>query len=352
MEEGVSRGAIETLQLQVGAQQPKRRKKRAMPSFEAYQAYLRGRYCWNQRTPEGFKKALAYFQLAIEKDPTYALAYAGLADCYAVIGIAEYGIAPATAAMPKAKAAALKALELDPTLAEAQTQVAHVTAFYDWNLAAAEREFQHAIELNHNYAFAHHWYALYLSAIEQHDQALAEEKRAQELDPLSPVISKNIGTILYYARRYEEAIAQYLRALELDPNFARTHFYLGLAYEQIGQCARAIAEFDNAVALAGRMPVMLAALGHAHAQSGNREQAQDLLRELSKQSADQYVPSFSMAVIWAGLGGKQEMFAWLNKAYDERSSWLLALGVEPLFDCYRQEAGFTELLGRVGLPTT
>jgi serine/threonine protein kinase/tetratricopeptide (TPR) repeat protein len=352
MEEEIPRRIVETLQLHVSIEQTKRAKKREIQSFEAYQAYLRGRYCWNQRTPEGFKKALTYFQLAVEKDPLYALAYAGLADCYAVIGIAEYGMVPATEAMPKAKAAALKALELDPTLAEAQTQVAHVTAFYDWDVAAAEREFQHAIELNSNYAFAHHWYALYLSAVEQPEKALAEEKRAQELDPLSPVISKNIGTILYYAGHYEEAIAHYLRALELDPNFARTHFYLGLAYEQTGQFARAIAELENAVQLAGRMPVMLAALGHAQAQSGNRQRAQELLLELRAQSTEQYVPSFCMAVVMAGLGGKEQMFEWLTKAYNERCSWLFALRVEPMFDAYRSEPCFTDLLHRVGLPTT
>jgi TolB-like protein/Flp pilus assembly protein TadD len=352
IEEELPRRIIEALRLQVSTEQTKRAKKREVKNSEAYQAYLRGRYCWNQRTPEGFKRALTYFQLAVEKDPLYALAYAGLADCYAVIGIAEYGIVPATEAMPKAKAAALNALELDPTLAEAQTQVAHVTAFYEWDEPGAEQEFRRAIELNPKYAFAHHWYALYLSAVEQHKEAFAEEKRAQELDPLSPVISKNIGSILYYERRYEEAIAQYHRALELDPNFARTHFYLGLAYEQTGQYARAIAEIENAVQLAGRMPVLLAALGHAYAQSGNRQRANELVLELRPPSPQQYVPSFCMAVVWAGLGDKEQMFEWLTKSYDERCSWLFALRVEPIFDAHRSEPRFTDLLHRVGLPIT
>lgn len=251
--------------------------------------------------------------------------------------------------MPKAKAAALRALEFDPTLAEAQTQVAHVTAFYEWEICAAEVEFQRAILLNPNYAFAHHWYALYLSAIQNHEKALYEEKRAQELDPLSPVISKNVGTIFYYAGRYSEAITQYLRALELDPQFARTHFYLGLAYEQTGQYAQAIEQFENAIQVAGRMSVIVAALGHAHAKTGHRERAEELQRELLQPSSARYVPTFCMALICAGLGQTHEMFEWLTKAYNERSSWVFALNVEPLFNEYRREPRFRDLVHRIGL---
>lgn len=348
IQEEIAKGIL-ALTRRPGEAKPRVSAKRGLPSFEAYQAYLRGRYYWNQRTPDGFNKASSYFQLAIEKDPTYALAYAGLADCYAVTGIAEYGMARATDAMPKAKAAAMKALEFDPTLAEAQTQVAHVTAFYEWNVPAADREFQHAFELNPNYAFAHHWYALYLSAVEQHERALQEEKRAQELDPLSPVISKNVGTILYYAGKFEDSIAQYQRALELDPNFARTHFYLGLAYGQMGRFNNAIAAFERAIELAGRMPVILASLGHVHARNGSREQAQDFLFELRKRSPNQYVPSFCMAVICAGLEEEDEMFNWLAKAVEERSSWLFALKVEPLFNRYHSEPKFDDLIGKIGL---
>ncbi|HLZ41560.1 MAG TPA: protein kinase [Candidatus Sulfotelmatobacter sp.] len=352
VQEDISKGILDSIRRGTSDKKTRQRKNRGLPNFEAYQAYLRGRYYWNQRTPDGFKKALSYFQLAIEKDPTYALAYAGLADCYAVIGIAEYGMARATEAMPKAKAAALKALQFDATLAEAQTQVAHVTAFYEWDVTSAEREFRHALELNPNYAFAHHWYALFLSAVEQHDKALDEEKRAQELDPLSPVISKNVGTILYYAGRYEEAITQYRRALELDPNFARTHFYLGLAYEQIGELVKATAEFENAIQLAGRMPVMLASLGHVEARRGNRKHAQELLFELQNPPAEQYIPSLCMAVIHAGIEDKDNMFKWLAQAYEERSSWLFALRVEPIFKSYRSEPRFIELVKRIGLPGT
>jgi tetratricopeptide (TPR) repeat protein len=235
-------------------------------------------------------------------------------------------------------------------LAEAQTQVAHVTAFYEWDVQTAEREFQRAIELNPNYAFAHHWYALFLSAIEKHEKALAEEKHAQQLDPLSPVISKNVGTIHYYAGHYEEAIAQYLRALELDPNFARTHFYLGLALEQIGRYEEAISELDKAIELAGRMPVMLAWLGHAQAQRGDRDRAQQVLLQLCNEPESRYVPSFCKAVVCAGLRDEEGMFGWLAKAYDERSSWLFALKVEPIFREYRDCPSFTELLRRIGLP--
>ncbi len=349
LEEEITRSIVKALDLGLDRRHSKQSQRLEGRSFEAYQAYLRGRYYWNQRTPEGFKKALSYFQSAIDKDPTYALAYAGLADCYAVIGIAEYGIVPPVEAMPKAKAAALKALEFDPTLAEAQTQVAHVTAFYEWDVLAAEREFRRAIELNPNYAFAHHWYALYLSAVEQHERALSEERQAQELDPLSPVISKNVGTILYYAGRFEQSIAQYLSALELDPNFARTHFYLGLAWGQTGQHQRAIAELERAIELAGRMPVMVAALGHTYAQAGHRRRAQELLDELSQHPSEQYVPSFCIAVICAGLGEDEEMFQRFERAYEERSSWMFALKVEPMFNRYRSTPRFDKLLAQIGL---
>jgi len=349
LEEEISRSIIKALELRVDRRHPKQTTRQEGRSFEAYQAYLRGRYNWNRRTPDGFKKALSYFQSAIDRDPTYALAYAGLADCYAVIGIAEYGMVPPVEAMPKAKAAALKALEFDPTLAEAQTQVAHVIAFYEWDVLAAEREFCRAIELNPDYAFAHHWYALYLSAVEQHERALSEEKRAQELDPLSPVISKNVGTILYYAGRFEQSIAQYLSALELDPNFARTHFYLGLAWGQTGQHQRAIAELERAIELAGRMPVMMAALGHTYAQAGDRRRAQELLDELRRHPSEQYVPSFCIAVICAGLGEDEEMYQWFERAYEERSSWMFALKVEPLFNRYRLTPRFHKLLAKIGL---
>jgi eukaryotic-like serine/threonine-protein kinase len=351
VQEEVSREILDAVQKNVSARKAKRSPNRDLPSFEAYQAYLRGRYYWNQRTPDGFTQALRYFQLAIEKDPTYALAYAGLADCYAVIGIAEYGMARPTEAMPKAKAAASKALQFDPTLAEAQTQVAHVTAFYEWDVSGARREFHRAIELNPNYAFAHHWYALFLSAVEEHEKALAEEKQAQELDPLSPVISKNVGTILYYARRFEDSIAQYRRALDLDPHFARTHFYLGLAYEQTGQFSKGIESLENAIKIAGRMPVMLASLGHIYARGGNRQHAQELLLELQNHPPEQYISSFCMAIICAGLGDTADMFDWLAKAYEERSSWLFAIKVEPMFHSYRSESRFINLISRIGLPT-
>ena len=277
------------------------------------------------------------------------LAYCGLADAYALLGIAEYGALPPMEVMPKAKAAAVKALEIDNTLAEAQTTVAHVKAFFDWDFTGADKEFNRAIELNPNYPFSHHWYALYLSAMERHDEAIAEEKRAQELEPLSLIINKNVGTIFYYARKYEQAIEQYKKALELDPDFARTHFFLGLAYISNSMFEEAIAEIKKAITFSGENSVMLALLASAIAMSGKKDEATKILKDLKKRLKRGYVPSFNLAILYMGLDEKGSAFEWLEKAYQERSSWLVSLKVEPILDGLRSDPRFTALLEKVGL---
>jgi eukaryotic-like serine/threonine-protein kinase len=350
VQDEVAAEIAEKLRVKLTGEDRKRLSKRYTESVAAYQAYLRGRYHWNKRTREGLEKGLQSFAQAIEEDPTYALAYAGLADSYALLGIAEYGVLPPREAMGKARAAAVRALEIDGTLGEAQTQVAHVTAFYDWDWVGAEREFKRAIELSPGYAFAHHWYALYLAAMERVDEAIASETRAHELDPLSPVINKNLGTIYYYARRYGQAVAQYKRALNMDPDFARTYFFLGLLYEQEGSFDDAIAAFGRAIALGGNTPVMMAALGHAYAVAGRRAEAESVLEELLARSTAEYVPAFGVATVYAGLGAADEAFAWLEKAYEERSSWLLSLKVEPMLAGLRADPRFQDLVRRVGLP--
>jgi tetratricopeptide (TPR) repeat protein len=350
MQEEVAAEIAERLRLKLTGEDKRRLSRRYTENVTAYQAYLRGRYHWNQRTWQGLQAGLESFARALEEDPSYALAYAGLADAYALLGIAEYGILPPREAMPKARAAALKALEIDGTLAEAQTQVAHVKAFFDWDWVGAEREFKRAIELSPSYAFAHHWYALYLAAMERMDEAIVAEKQAHELDPLSPIISKNVGTIYYYASRYDQAVAQYKSALEHDPNFARTHFFLGLLYEQEGKFEDAAGSFRRAIELGGDTPVMLAALGHAYAVSGRKAEAQGILAELAERSRRQYVPAFSVATIHAGLGDHDRTFEWLERAFEERSSWLLSLKVEPMFAGLRSDPRFLDLVRRVGLP--
>jgi TolB-like protein/Tfp pilus assembly protein PilF len=349
VQEEIAREITEKLRLKLTSEQKKRLNKRYTVNPEAYQAYLKGRYYWNKRTEDGLKRGTHYFQQAVEIDPAYALAYAGLADSYALPGIAEYGLLPPKEAMPKAKAAAVKALEIDKTLAEAQTTLAHVRAFYDWDWAGAEQEFKRAIELNPGYAFSHHWYALYLAAMGRHREALAEEIRAQEIDPLSLIINKNVGTILYYAGRLDQSIEQYQKALELDPNFVRTHFYLGLAYLQKGMYEEAIAEYQKALSISGGVTVLMALLGHAYALSGRAGEAIKIISELKEQSDARYVPAFNIAMIYVGLGEKDQAFGWLDKAYDERSSWLVSLKVEPMFDSIRSDPRFGNLVRQVGL---
>ncbi len=350
VQEEVASEIAEKLRLHLTGEEKKRLRRRYTENVEAYQAYLRGRHYWNKRTVEAIKKGIEYFTEAVEKDPAYALAYAGLADSYALLGIAEYGALPPRDAMPKAKAAAIKALAIDKTLTEAQTQVAHVTAFYEWDWPAADLEFKRAVELNPDYPFAHHWYALYLAAMERPMEAIAEERRAQELDPLSLIINKNVGTMYYYARQYDQAIGQYKSVLELDPNFARTHFFLGMAYEQKGMLEEAIAEFQKAVSLSGESSVIVAALARANALAGKRHEAEGIVDLLKDRSVRQYVPSFSIATIFAGLGEKDQAFVWLRKAFEERSSWLLSLKVEPMFDSFRSDPRFQDLLRSIGLP--
>ncbi len=322
---------------------------RSTENIKAYNLFLKGRYCWNKRTEAALKQCVNYFEQAIEIDPDYMLAYCGLADAYALLGIAEYGALPPMEVMPKAKAAAVKALEIDNTLAEAQTTVAHVKAFFDWDFTGADKEFNRAIELNPNYPFSHHWYALYLSAMERHDEAIAEEKRAQELEPLSLIINKNVGTIFYYARKYEQAIEQYKKALELDPDFARTHFFLGLAYISNSMFEEAIAEIKKAITFSGENTVMLALLASAIAMSGKKDEATKILKDLKKRLKRGYVPSFNLAILYMGLDEKASAFEWLEKAYQERSSWLVSLKVEPILDGLRSDPRFTALLEKVGL---
>src|SRR5713226_5381496 len=279
-------------------------KKRYTENPEAHQLYLKGRYLWNRRTGETLKRAAEYFQQAIDKDPGYALAWAGLADCYAVYSF--YDVLPPREAAPKAKEAASKALELDDTLAEPHAALGYVKTHYEWDWAGAEREFKRAIELNPNYATAHFWYGNCLEATGRLDEAIAEANRAQEADPLSLAISSAAGRKLYFARRYDQAIEHLRKTLEMDPRFSRTHWFLAMAYEQVARQDEAIAECQKALSLSGREPAVLGVLGHAYAVSGKRAEAQKVLAELKDLSNRRYVAPFDIVLIYAGLGDKSQ----------------------------------------------
>jgi TolB-like protein/DNA-binding winged helix-turn-helix (wHTH) protein/Tfp pilus assembly protein PilF len=318
-------------------------------SAESYEAYLKGRYYWNKRSQEGLTKAIEYFQLATEKDPHYALAFAGLADCYSIIGSAIVGTVPSQDVAPKAKAAALKALELDDTLAEAQTSLATVRFNYDWDWLGASQGFQRSIELNPSYATAYQRYSLYLMAMGRTKESLAQMTRARELDPLSISMNFSLGWRLYMARKYDQAIEQLQNTLEMDPNFALPRMVLGQAYEQKHAYPQALAELQKAVSISHDSPQMLGALGHAYGASGNRSEAEKVLAQLMEQSKRQYVSPFYVAIVYVGLPENDKALDWLEKAYQDRSNAIVFGKVDPQLDPLRSTPRFQALLHRLAL---
>ncbi len=315
---------------------------------EAHQLFLKGRYYLVKNTQEGARKALEYFQQSIDRDPAYAAAYAQLANTYVLLGVTGIDVRPPRETMPRAKAAALKALELDDTLAEARAQLGRMR-WYDWDWPAAEKDFQRAIELNPGYAAAHPWYSNYLCSLGRFDEAIAEAKRALELDPLF-LVSNHVQAWPYHlSRRYDEAIERYRKTLEMDPNFPRTHLRLGEVYAAKGMYREAIAEYEKFSALGGGSTMALALIGNARALLGERHEALRVLEELTAESKRRYVPSFHFAIVHAGLGDKDQAFAWLDRAYEERSQFLVDLKFEPILDPLRSDPRFADLVRRVGL---
>jgi DNA-binding winged helix-turn-helix (wHTH) protein/TolB-like protein/Tfp pilus assembly protein PilF len=338
VQEEISRDIFENLRLKLNVEEQKQ--------LEAYRLYLKGRNAWNKRTPEGLQQGIDYFQQAINTDPNYAAAYAGLADCYNMQVI--YGVHQPKDGFPKAKEAAVKALEIDETLAEAHSSLAFIKFRWDRDRVEAEREFQLAIKHKPTYAPAHQWYSSYLAALERFDEAIAEAKRTQELEPLSFIASSHLGWILYLSGRNDEAIAQCTKILNLDPNSFPARRYIGLAYEQKGMYPQAIAEFQKGVKISGS-PLMLALLGHAYAASGKTAEARQVLTDLHELETRRYVSPYTVAAIYTGLGEKDQAFKWLEQAYEERDVWLMNLKVDPVFAKLRSDKRFQDLLTRAGL---
>jgi TolB-like protein/DNA-binding winged helix-turn-helix (wHTH) protein/Tfp pilus assembly protein PilF len=319
---------------------------------EAYQDYLRGRFFWNRRTEAALKQALGYFQKAIAADPGYAPAYSGLADSYLSLGASSIvGGLPPRQAMPEAKAAALKALQIDGRLAEAHTSLAMVHLLYEWDLAACEKEFRRAIELDPNYTVAHHWYSHCLLPLGRTEESLAESKRALELEPLQLVVGSHLGWHYLYARQYDQAIEQFRKTLELDPTFPQGQRYAAWAYLQKGMHHEAVAALRTALNSLGRDPKIEGELGYALAVAGRRAEALAMLEGLRHLSATRYVSPYSIALVHAGLGDRDHALAWLDKAYAERSDYMPYLRLEPMLDGLRSDQRFAALVGRVGLPT-
>lgn len=338
VQDDISRDIFENLRLKLNVEEKKQ--------LEAYRLYLKGRNAWNKRTGDALQQAIDYFNQAIAIDPNYGAAYAGLADCYNMLVV--YGRLQPKEGFPKAKEAATKALEIDEGSAEAHTSMAFIKFRWDWDRTAAQREFQEAIKLKPGYAPAHQWYSSYLVAVERFDEAIAEAKRTQELEPLSFVASSHLGWIYYLAGDNDKAIEQCRKILELDPSSFPARRYLGLAYEAKGMYPEAIAEFQTGVKLSGS-PLMHALLGHAYAASGRTAEAKQVLSDLQQLQAQRYVSPYTVAAIHAGLGDQAQAFKWLEKAVEERDIWLMNLKVDPVFAKLRSQRQFTDILGRIRL---
>ncbi|HEV3410215.1 MAG TPA: tetratricopeptide repeat protein, partial [Chthoniobacterales bacterium] len=317
-------------------------------SQAAYQHYLRGRFYQEKRTQSDLRRSVVEFERAIASDPTYALAYAGLADTYRLFS--DYDIVAPTESCPKAKAAANKALELDSDLAEARASLAVLLAHYDWNLPAAEQEFQRALALNANYAAAHHWYGFwYLAVVGRHEEAIAALKRAQDLDPLSPIISTNLGAVLGDAGRFDEAVAQLRRTIALHPRFANAHWKLGFVFLRNGRFADALREFQEGSRLAPDEAGHQIGIAIAQAYAGRTDEARTALEQLL-QSPTGHVPPYWLAMVYAALGETERALESLEQAYRERAAEMPRLAGEPLFLKLRSAERFRHLVSRVRLP--
>jgi len=336
------------LRLQLSRAQKKRLTRRHTEDPEAYRVYLKGRHHWNRWTEEGFYKAIEYFQQAIDKDPAYALAYAGLADCYVLLGWNSY-LRPKDA-FPKGKAAALTALQFDPNLSEAHTALAAVLWLHDWQWQEAQKEFKRSLELNPNYPTANHWYAEYVMTMGHQVEAIAQMKNSQALDPLSLIINVAIGWANYMARRYDEAREQLLQTIELDPNYPVTYWILGLLYSATGRCELSITEGEKGVNLSGGSPLMWAALAHSYGKAGRTKEALQILDDLTSLAERKYVAPHFFAGIQIGLGENDRALEYLEKSYEEHSHWLIYLPIDPSMDNLRNDPRFQDLLRRVGLP--
>jgi TolB-like protein/Tfp pilus assembly protein PilF len=314
---------------------------------EAYDAYLRGRFFWARRTEEGMEKSFGCFMEAIRLDPTYAAAHAGLADSYLMLGI--FGMRSPHDSCPKARAAAERALQLDDTIAEAHTSLAAVRNLYEWNWPGSEQEFRRALELNPNYAVAHQWYATLLSCLGRHEEALREALCARELDPLSLVINAFVGFIHMRARRYDQAVAACTRAVDLDPSNPFGHWILARSLDAADQIREALAQSEEAVRLSANRCPYTAHLGYEYARAGDSHRASAVLHELRERSRTEYVSPYYFALIHIGLNQSDLAFEWLEKAYGERTARLTGELFERLFDPFRSDPRFQDLVRRIGL---
>jgi DNA-binding winged helix-turn-helix (wHTH) protein/TolB-like protein len=348
VQDSISQRVAGALALELTGAQQRLLTRRDTSDSEAYQLYLRGRFFWNKRSRDGFERGVSYFRQAVERDPAYALAYAGLADSH--IGLTYYHYASPQTAMPLARAAALKALEIDDSLAEAYASLAHVKTNYEWDWAEAERLWRRAMAIQPEYATAHQWFGMhYLTPMGRLEEAIAETRRAQQLDPLSAVFNAFVGATLYFARRYDEAIEECRKTIDLHPDFGVGHWYLGRAYLMQDRLPEALAELQKAVTLSGGSPLMKGTLGVGYARAGDRAAAERTLVELEQLRAESYASALDLADIHVALGDRERAFRWLDQAATERSFHLIYLKVWPELDPLREDPRFKALIRRLGL---
>lgn len=346
VQDEIARHVSEKLRPRLTGAEQQRVAKRYTENTEAYQFYLKGRFQWNRMTEEGVKKSIESFNQALAKDPSYALAYVGLSDAYGVLG--QVGLRP-NEVTPKALVYAEKALALDDTLAEAHNARGAYDLFYGWDWIVAERELKRALELNPNFGMAHDLYGQFLSGMGRHDEAIAENTRALEFDPLYVNSNANLGLVHYYARKFDLAIEQCRKTIDLDPNLFFAPLYIGWAYEQQGKYQEAIAELTKTRNLPGGFAAATSELGYVYGILGRRAEAQKMLKELQNRATLEFIDPYYIALVYLGLGKQEQTFTWLNKAYEERSFWLLWLNVDPKFDRLRSDMQFVDLVRRAGL---
>lgn len=346
LESEIAKQITEHLRLQLSGEQEEKLAKRYTDNAEAYHLYLKGRFFWNQRSPDALKKAIECFLQAIKKDNHYALAYAGMTDCYTLL---SWAAVPPREFVPKARMAVLKALEIDEQLAEAHASLGFLTLWYDWDFLKAEQEFLRAIELNPNYPTAHHWYGYSLAVQERMDEGLERMRHALTLDPLSLIITTDIGEILYRARRYEAALTQLQKAIEMDPNFQLAYSWQAVCLLKLGRAAEVVRTAEQGLRLFGGSPGRKTALAVACALVNDRVRAQILFEQLQQDAQTEYVPPYYLACVAAQLGAFDQAFGYLERAYQERSGWIPWLKLDPMSDVLRHDARFSDLLRRVGL---
>lgn len=353
IQDEITMATVDALKLKLFGREKANVLKRHTEKADAYQLYLRGRFFWNKRTPEGIQKAVEYFEQAIEKDPNYALAYSGLADCYNSFGYSfDFGMLSTREVIPKAKAAAVRALEIDDSLAEAHTSLAYAKQLFDWDWAAAESGFTRALKLNPNYTNANHWYSHFLMAMGRLDESLIQSLRAIELDPLNLVMHTHLGWHYLFARQYDQAISQLKATLTLDPSYAMAQWYLALAYQLRGEFDQAAIEFDKTGSLLEGNAIVEADIAHFYAASGQFEKAELKIAELEELSKKIYVSPFAIALIHIGLSDKERAFQLLDSAFDDRSDMLVYLKVDPRLDTLRADERFDHLLKKMKFPVS